>query len=129
MLRILYFLDDYWTRNDFDLQAIASQTSQKLSVEIVNSTSEEIRETVWDNCRESALNAEACDFHCRCDLVVSNIDRMKLLRNQLPSVGWAALDSSLERPDYEAAIEDAVAIGCYTVMLIQMLLKLDLKIY
>jgi hypothetical protein len=128
LLRILYSIDDYWTRSDFDLQAIASRTSRKLSAVTVNSTSGEILETVWDNCRESALNVEECDCHYRCGLAASNIDRMKLSRNQLPSVGWAEFDSSLDHPDYEAAIEDAEAIECYTVMPIQTLQKLGLKI-
>lgn len=106
------------------MQAIASQTSQKLSAEIVNLTNVGILETVLDSCQASELNAVVYGFHYHCDLVGSNIDKMKLLRNQLPSVGWAVFDSILDYLDYVTAIGDVEAIEYYTVMPQQML---DLK--
>lgn len=120
-------MNDCWTRSDFDLPAIASRSSRRWSEAIESSTSAATRARALDNCRASARDVGACDFHCRCDSVASNIDRKKLLRNQLPSVDWAEFDSSRDRPDCGAAIGDAEAIEYCIVMLKQKLRKLGLK--
>jgi hypothetical protein len=125
LLRILYSIDSYWTRSDFDdLLAIVSQTNRKWSAAIVSSTNEAIRVRVLDSCREFERDVEVCDCHCRYDLAVSNIDR-RIWKIRLPLV---VFDNSLVL-DYEVEIGDVEVIECccYIVMPRLMLPMRDLK--
>lgn len=126
MLRILYWTDDdYWTRSDFDLQAIESQTNRKWSVVIVNSTSGEIRVRVLDSCRVFEQDVEVYDFHYL-DLAVSSTGCKRKILKILPIVDWVEFDNSLVLV-HGVAIADVEAIEYYIVMLTQMLLKRVLK--